>query len=173
MDGISVLSTSAATLLLKIVLNVVCDPEEPKFRRLKVENPALKKGLWSDPGGVKTILQLGFILEPSGEAYTLPPGVILDHDLVSRITTLAECNPPTHNPPMSPAPSQPTETSFGMTLEERAARTADIARRKAEAELEKQRTSAQAKRDQEERRANEHIKASTAKPLGEGKFVKL
>ena len=128
-------------LFSKICLNIVVEPEELKFRRLKLSNPALAKGLWAVEGSKDLLRNLGFVLEPGGEAFVLPQGIYLEACLVAQVTNMAETLLPP--PPSVPAPSSPppttSDTSFGMSPEERAARAADIARRKAEAEKEKQR----------------------------------
>jgi hypothetical protein len=180
---------SAFATLNAVAMNIIASPDEAKFRRLKLSNKALQAKLLSVPGGQEIILALGFVLESgvSGEdALVLPPGQALPEELVARISQLLEAvggppPPPQAAQPASPAPSASGGSSFfsGMGLSpaerERRAQEAE-AKRKAEA-VEKARLVAEAEANQREREAKEKmmggVKASIAKPLGQGQTVKL
>ena len=178
--------------LSTLCLNIVANPTEPKFRRLKLSNPALTARVFSVPGGRAVLAALGFLEEESagGErALVLAQGLELPAEAVARITEMLEV---VGGPPPPPSPAAPAAAaaapaaaggggSFfsGMGLspaerERRAKETEERARSEAE---EKKRLLALAARDQQEREANEAlrggVKASIKTAVGQGVTKKL
>lgn len=63
----------AIGLMLKLLRNIVNDPTNPKFRRLKRSNAKLQEVVFSVPGCAELLMASGF--EPEGEELVLPEGV--------------------------------------------------------------------------------------------------
>mmetsp|Transcript_39055 Transcript_39055/g.107603 ORF Transcript_39055/g.107603 Transcript_39055/m.107603 type:complete len:171 (-) Transcript_39055:84-596(-) len=59
------------SVLLKLLQNLVQNPEEPKFRTVKRGNAAIKAKVLDCPGGADVLLRAGFVEGP--ETYVLPP----------------------------------------------------------------------------------------------------
>ena len=179
----------AFATLNQICLNIVANPAEAKFRRLKLSNPALTAKIFSVPGGRDVLTALGFVLEESaaGEAaLVLAEGQALPEAGVARVMEMLDAvggPPPPPQPapqpaaPPSPAPSGSFFSGMGLSPAEREKRAKEGQERaRLEAE-EKKRLVEQAAANQKEREANEAlmggVKASIAKPLGTGVQVKL
>eukprot|EP00906_Rhabdomonas_costata_P006970 RCo010077 len=67
--------------LLRILSNIMTQPQEPKFRLLRASNPTLRALVFSQPGAVAVLTQAGFVLEqgtdPGGDVLRLPEGADL------------------------------------------------------------------------------------------------
>ena len=83
----------AFATLNQICLNIVANPAEAKFRRLKLSNPALTAKIFSVPGGRDVLTALGFVLEESaaGEAaLVLAEGQALPEAGVARVMEMLD-----------------------------------------------------------------------------------
>lgn len=63
---------AAAEILLKLMRNIVQNPTEQKFRRIKPQNPTISAKLLSAPGMKEVVAFLGWQEEQGGEALVLP-----------------------------------------------------------------------------------------------------
>ena len=161
--------------LSTICLNILANPAEPKFRRLKLGNAALGAKVFGVPGGRAVLAALGFVEEASvagGEAaLVLAQGLELPAEAVARITEMLDVvgGPPPPPAAASPAPAAAGGGSgggggggsffSGMGLspaerERRAKESEERARSEAE---EKKKLLAQAALNQKEREANEAL----------------
>lgn len=73
----------ALELLQKIVGNILGEPAQPKYRTLKVDNPAIKEKVLSCPGARELLLSAGFVAQNVGmmarpELLVLPDDAGLD-----------------------------------------------------------------------------------------------
>ena len=144
-------SPPAVQLLNTISNNIVGNPLEPKYRRLRPGNATLSI-LFGAPGGRDLLAAIGFLPE-GAEFVVLPPGALLPPAFLARLAA-------------AQAPA------FGASASEHAARMAAAAAKREVDRAEKARTVELAKQDQLERRAAEALrgapKASVATPMGAG-----
>lgn len=77
----------AFALLMKLLQNVVQDPSNPKFRRMKKTNKTLAAKVFGVQGCTALLLAAGFVEE--GEELVLPEGVEVDW-LVDRLTSFGK-----------------------------------------------------------------------------------
>jgi len=90
--------------LCKVISNILAQPAEAKYRKLRLENAAMQKRVFSVPGGLDVLLALGF--ESSAGELNLPPGYSLDKLQEARVAieaSLASTAPPAA--PAAPAPA--------------------------------------------------------------------
>jgi hypothetical protein len=78
----------AVPTLQTLFLNILCSPDEPKFRRLRASNPALQAKLLSVAGAVELLRAVGFVEE--GDFFVLAPGLALPQAVIERIAAVAE-----------------------------------------------------------------------------------
>lgn len=62
----------AVRILLVLLENVLSQPDNPKFRTIRLENKAIKEKLMSLPGCEKLLTAIGFTRSPGSSAFTLP-----------------------------------------------------------------------------------------------------
>lgn len=62
----------AVRILLVLLENVLSQPDNPKYRTIRLENKAIKEKLLSLPGCEKLLAAIGFIRSPGSSAFTLP-----------------------------------------------------------------------------------------------------
>ncbi|XP_032591400.1 peptide-N(4)-(N-acetyl-beta-glucosaminyl)asparagine amidase [Drosophila grimshawi] len=67
----------AARILLVLLENVLSQPNNLKFRTIRLENKAIKEKLLSLPGSEPLLIAIGFRRTPSSNVYTLPSEVPL------------------------------------------------------------------------------------------------
>jgi hypothetical protein len=186
--------------LNQICLNIIANPGEAKFRRLKLANPSLQAKVFAVPGGRAVLTALGFVQEESaagdGAALVLAPGLELPQDAVARVMEMLEVvggPPPPPTPPAAVAAPLPTSPSagsggggggggsffsgLGLSAAEREKRAKEGEERAKKDAEEKRKLLAQAAANQKERELQEAlhggVKASHKVPVGEGKTVKL
>lgn len=120
----------AAKLLLKFADNVINNPTEPKYRKIRLGNPTVESKLLPVVGALECLFEMGFIED--GEFLTLPPNTSLEiirqirKDLNEYVETMGKVNgeqasqtptPPVtiRAPPQAPAttgaPSQTPSTT--------------------------------------------------------------
>jgi hypothetical protein len=66
---------TAVGALRTLFFNILCSPEEEKYRKLRPSNPALQSRLLSAPGALPLLLAVGF--KEEGEFLVLPPGAVV------------------------------------------------------------------------------------------------
>ncbi|XP_013415884.1 peptide-N(4)-(N-acetyl-beta-glucosaminyl)asparagine amidase-like [Lingula anatina] len=66
----------ASEILLKFANNVLNDPENPKYRSIRVSNPKVEQKLLLVSGGMECLFAMGF--QEDGEYLRLPRNVLLD-----------------------------------------------------------------------------------------------
>ena len=99
---------SAVSMLTKVVLNIVNNPQEEKYRRLKCSNQTFQKKIGSVSGGLDCIRTLGFhqeadewVLTPTPEAWN---HLVYCKDKLSKFSSLMQTvsnnDPP--RPPIQP-----------------------------------------------------------------------
>jgi len=94
--------------LCKVISNILAQPAEAKYRKLRLENAAMQKRVFSVPGGLDFLLALGF--ESTAGELTLPPGASLDKLQEARVAIeagLASMAPSAVPAPVAPAPAAP------------------------------------------------------------------
>jgi len=67
----------AVRILLVLLENVLAQPDNSKFRTIRLENKAIKEKLLTLPGCEKLLEAIGFVRAPASNAFTLPTGVSL------------------------------------------------------------------------------------------------
>ncbi|XP_017000574.1 peptide-N(4)-(N-acetyl-beta-glucosaminyl)asparagine amidase isoform X2 [Drosophila takahashii] len=68
----------AVRILLVLLENVLAQPENSKFRTVRLENKAIKEKLLPLPGSEKLLDAIGFVRAPGSNVYTLPSEVSLE-----------------------------------------------------------------------------------------------
>lgn len=67
----------AARILLVLLENVLSQPNNLKFRTIRLENKAIKEKLLALPGSERLLFAIGFQRTPTSNAFTLPSEVPL------------------------------------------------------------------------------------------------
>lgn len=67
----------AARILLVLLENVLSQPNNLKFRTIRLENKAIKEKLLALPGSERLLIAIGFQRTPTSNAFTLPSEVPL------------------------------------------------------------------------------------------------
>lgn len=67
----------AARILLVLLENVLSQPNNLKFRTIRLENKAIKEKLLALPGSERLLVAIGFQRTPTSNAFTLPSEVPL------------------------------------------------------------------------------------------------
>uniref|UniRef100_A0A6P4FMM2 Peptide-N(4)-(N-acetyl-beta-glucosaminyl)asparagine amidase n=1 Tax=Drosophila rhopaloa TaxID=1041015 RepID=A0A6P4FMM2_DRORH len=67
----------AVRILLVLLENVLAQPENSKFRTIRLENKTIKEKLLTLPGCERLLDAIGFVRAPGSNAYILPTGVSL------------------------------------------------------------------------------------------------
>ncbi|XP_017074871.1 peptide-N(4)-(N-acetyl-beta-glucosaminyl)asparagine amidase isoform X2 [Drosophila eugracilis] len=67
----------AVRILLVLLDNVLAQPDNLKYRTIRLENKAIKEKLLTLPGCIRLLNAIGFVRASCSEAYTLPPEVSL------------------------------------------------------------------------------------------------
>ncbi|KFM27583.1 hypothetical protein F751_0255 [Auxenochlorella protothecoides] len=62
------MASATSSLLLKLLGNVLSQPGEARFRRLRLNNPVLRGSILETEGGLDLLLAAGFQLQPGDEA---------------------------------------------------------------------------------------------------------
>lgn len=62
------MARTTSSLLLKLLGNVLSQPGEARFRRLRLNNPVLRGSILETEGGLDLLLAAGFQLQPGDEA---------------------------------------------------------------------------------------------------------
>ena len=65
-------STGLASLQLKMLENVVAQPAEPKFRKVRISNTGFSTKVWTTPGGKDVLLAVGWKTDVEDGFVTLP-----------------------------------------------------------------------------------------------------
>ncbi|CAD7964060.1 unnamed protein product [Amoebophrya sp. A25] len=118
--GVSDVDKKRACLvtLNKMCLNIVDNPSEVKYRRIKMENPAFNKKVAECPGGTECILALGFAPdEVDGvDHWVFDPSRLSLSDLrlaCSKLSTQESKLPQQRPPQQLPAQIVPNSAGFG------------------------------------------------------------
>jgi hypothetical protein len=110
LPSVSDLPEATLTILLKVLSNVIENPDEPRFRLLKSKtNKALSQKLFPHQDAVAFLCACGF--EESNEGVHLPDGAdlkLVDEALNSVRTALEPAGKSTTTPPPPPAAKSPT-----------------------------------------------------------------
>ncbi|XP_016949654.1 peptide-N(4)-(N-acetyl-beta-glucosaminyl)asparagine amidase [Drosophila biarmipes] len=67
----------AARILIVLLENVLAQPDNSKFRTIRLENKAIKEKLLTLPGCERLLDAIGFVRAPDSNSFTLPTGVSL------------------------------------------------------------------------------------------------
>ncbi|XP_017045655.1 peptide-N(4)-(N-acetyl-beta-glucosaminyl)asparagine amidase isoform X2 [Drosophila ficusphila] len=76
-QGLKEAYLEAVRILLVLLENVLAQPENSKFRTIRLENKAIKEKLLTLPGCERLLDAIGFIRAPESNVYTLPTDVSL------------------------------------------------------------------------------------------------
>jgi hypothetical protein len=135
-DGVETLQT-----LQRLLMNIVADPSEPKFRRVRKSNPTISRLVVGVPGAIDVLRAAGFV-EEGAEHLVLPQGNPLDPtEEVAALVTEALA-----------------ALQDSLAAEARAKRQAELtasAKKRDDDKRERERIAALAKAEQAERRAAE------------------
>ncbi|KAH8338779.1 hypothetical protein KR074_010073 [Drosophila pseudoananassae] len=109
----------AVRILLVLLENVLSQPENPKYRTIRLENKAIKEKLLSLPGCEQLLTAIGFTRSPGSSAFTLPSEVSLQQvqqyrDALQerRSAWLSGALPKVESPSQPKAPSHPPSPLF-------------------------------------------------------------
>ena len=109
LPSVSDLPEATLTILLKVLSNVIENPENPRFRSLHKTNKALSQNLFPHQDAVAFLCACGF--EESNEGVQLPEGAdlkLVDEALNSVRAALEPAEKPPPTPPPPPAAKSPT-----------------------------------------------------------------
>lgn len=180
-DALEILSaTSPHTLgsIARVFSNILANPDEPKYNKLRVSNPAIAAILDAD-GARELLLIFGFVQE--GDFLVLPSGppraaaaALGDRVIAAAVSAEVFAAPSA----AAPSPARPTATTAppAVLSPERVAELARLDKERAAKAAEFARLKAQAKADQEERKAEQAcrvIKPSHATARGAGEIRKF
>jgi hypothetical protein len=159
-----------------VLLNILCNEGEEKFRRLRRANPKLQSA-----GVLALLSSVGFVAE--GDFLHLPAGVVLPEAVIARVGSAHEAlgappPPPAQSPPPAAAAGAAAGGGGGGSPDsaEYKKRQAELAKARAEKEAEKQRVLAEMERDRrefEQSRTGKPVTGSSACAKGKGGFSKL
>merc|ERR1712070_557275 len=77
---------NAVSTMSTLLHNVLRAPAEPKYRRIKLSNEAVKKRITSLEGGLAALQALSFAPDPSGEVLVLPDEISMEHLAAAEVT---------------------------------------------------------------------------------------
>merc|ERR1711998_786878 len=77
---------NAVSTMSTLLHNVLRAPAEPKYRRIKLSNEAVKKRITSLEGGLAALKALSFAPDPSGEVLVLPDEISMEHLAAAEVT---------------------------------------------------------------------------------------
>ncbi|KAF9587044.1 hypothetical protein IFM89_039730 [Coptis chinensis] len=87
---------SSADVVLKLLRNILKEPENAKFRRIRLSNPKIREAIVDVAGGVELLECVGFKLEEeNGEMWALIPNVPMEEEmsLIREAVSLLEPKP--------------------------------------------------------------------------------
>ncbi|XP_017110557.1 peptide-N(4)-(N-acetyl-beta-glucosaminyl)asparagine amidase isoform X2 [Drosophila elegans] len=107
----------AVRILLVLLENVLAQPENSKFRTIRLENKTIKEKLLSLPGCERLLDAIGFVRSPGSNAYILPTDVSLQQvqkyrDVLSERRSAWLSGTVPKNPPQTSAVSIPPSPLF-------------------------------------------------------------